>query len=77
MTVQILDSPLSCPKDGKRMVMELGQHDSYGGLEMTHTCWSCGYTEVGRRHPRKVFGASRLAELLAAQRLGEAEHVDA
>lgn len=72
MTVQILDSPLRCTRDGKRMVLELGQHDSNGGLEMVHRCLSCGHWEMGRRHPRKVFGASRLADLLAAQRLGEA-----
>jgi hypothetical protein len=72
MAVQVLDSPLRCPRDGKRMFLELGQHDSHGALEMTHECWSCGYTEASKRGSREVTGDGRtLAELLKAQRLGD------
>lgn len=47
MTTQIIDSDLRCPRDGKRMVCELGQEDAGGAgigtLVMWHQCWHCSY----------------------------------
>ncbi|HEX6970246.1 MAG TPA: hypothetical protein VF174_15735 [Micromonosporaceae bacterium] len=41
----IEDSPRRCPWDGKRMVQEMGQHESNGGIEIVHVCWHCDYRE--------------------------------
>jgi hypothetical protein len=47
MTTQIIDSDLRCPRDGKRMMVELGQQDEdgrdLGALVMWHHCWHCNY----------------------------------
>lgn len=47
MTTQIIDSDLRCPRDQKRMVLEIGQQDEdgwdLGCLVMIHQCWECGY----------------------------------
>ena len=41
----IEDSPRRCPRDGKRMLVDLGQADSTGMLDVWHECWNCGYRE--------------------------------
>lgn len=38
------DSPLRCPVDGKRMVVEIGQDDS-GQTWLWHACLCCGHEE--------------------------------
>jgi hypothetical protein len=47
VTTQIIDSDLRCPRDGKRMMLEIGQEDAGGAgigtLSMWHQCWHCQY----------------------------------
>lgn len=45
MKIEFTDSPLRCPRDGKRMVMDLGQDDD-GEHEAKHCCLHCGWTEI-------------------------------
>ena len=58
MTTQIIDSDLRCPRDGKRMVLELGQQDEdgrdLGQLVMIHHCWHCPYTVRDDRRMRPL-----------------------
>jgi C4-type Zn-finger protein len=71
------DSDRFCPRCGKRMMLELGQEDVaesfIGWVLMTHSCWSCNYTETDRqwRRPRlRVVGTPTAAERLKELRLG-------
>ena len=68
----ILDAPFRCPRDGKRMVMDTGQHEDRGDIEHVYTCWHCNYTE--RHHdwekPRTSIGKT-LAQRLRNIRLGD------
>jgi hypothetical protein len=58
MTTQIIDSDLRCPRDGKRMVCELGQQDEdgrdLGTLVMWHHCWTCNYKVRDDRRMRPL-----------------------
>ncbi len=70
MTTQVIDSHLHCPRDGKRMVMIIGQDDSTGAGDMraTHQCLSCPYTEEDTAWTRPI---KRAKQLVAASRLAE------
>ena len=56
MNVQILDSPLRCPRCSKRMAMRIGQDDSTGAGDMraTHECWHCQYSEIDKNWSRPL-----------------------
>lgn len=58
MTTQIIDSDLRCPRDQKRMVVELGQQDEdgrdLGTLVMWHHCWHCNYKVRDDRRMRPL-----------------------
>lgn len=74
MTTQIIDSDLRCPRDGKRMVVELGQQDEdgrdLGQLVMIHRCWHCPYTVRDDRRMRPLpTRTPQFAERLKRQRL--------
>jgi hypothetical protein len=74
MTTQIIDSDLRCPRDGKRMVLELGQQDEdgrdLGTLVMIHRCWHCPYTVRDDRRMRPLpTRTPQFAERLKRQRL--------
>jgi len=64
VTTQIIDSPRRCPRDGKRMAMEIGQHSSAGDIRIEHQCWHCGYTEEQNNWSRRL----RTDGFAAAQR---------
>jgi hypothetical protein len=53
--IDFTDSPLRCPRDGKRMVMELGENEAEtdAGHVAYHQCLHCGHTEIetGRTMP--------------------------
>ena len=53
------DSPYRCPRDGKRLVVEVSQDDE-GVTRMWHCCWHCGYEEQDTtwRVPRVRTGIS-------------------
>lgn len=75
MTTLFTDSDRRCPRDGKKMLVEIGQRDYVGDdtvglVEMVHQCWSCGYTERDDqwKRPRLNTGPT-LAERLRKQRL--------
>lgn len=78
MTTLFEDSDRRCPRDGKRMLVEIGQQDDVGGrrlalVEMVHACWSCGYTERDDQWKRpgvRVSTGPTMAERLYAQRMG-------
>ena len=38
------DSDRRCPRDGKRMIVEIG-HDDAGQVEVSHHCLNCDYSE--------------------------------
>lgn len=62
----IEDSPLRCPRDGKRMLMEVDQDEVSSRLRITHECWDCGYREEERRRTtggNATTAAERLARL--------------
>jgi len=67
MTSLYVDSHLRCPRDGKRMLLEVGQDDWSGAGDMRaiHTCWSCGYTEIDKAWSKPL----RTAGTMAADRL--------
>jgi len=62
MAVQVIESHLRCPRDGKRLIQQIGQDDATGAGDMraTHECWTCGYTEDDRAwsRPLKTDGES-------------------
>lgn len=62
MKVQVIDSPHRCRKCSKRMVIEAGQHDSDGDLEVTHSCWSCGWSFTQRPERDKTSDGPSLME---------------
>lgn len=72
---QIIDSDRRCPRDGKRMVLEIGQADSgaqdrfSNRAEMVHICFNCDYREIDRNWRRPKLGPSA-ADRLLSQRLG-------
>lgn len=75
MSGQILDSDRRCGKCGKRMLLEVGQHDSRGDLEVSHECWQCGTSVPDRAwtRPNKV-ARELVAARLMAQRLAGWTH---
>lgn len=62
----------SCDRYGRRLVMEIGQHESRGDLTVEHRC-ECGYVEFGPSTPESARRTSEtFAEVYArvlAQRL--------
>lgn len=74
------DSDRRCPRDGKRMILEIGQRDvvdldrRLARVDMVHSCLECGYVERDNqwRRPRltTVSGPS-MRERLYAMRWGE------
>jgi len=57
MTVQVLDSPLRCPRDGKRLdIVDVGQDDATGAgdLRAAHECSTCGYREIDKAWSRPL-----------------------
>lgn len=60
----LIDSNLHCPRDGKRMVTEAGQHESGGDLELEHSCLHCGYRLMQRPEFQRVFDGPSLLESL-------------
>src|SRR5690606_36910467 len=52
----VIDSHLNCPRDGKRMVLEVGQDDSSGdgAMRATHICLACDYREQDRDWSRPL-----------------------
>ncbi len=74
MTTQFIDSDLRCRRDGKRMLVELGQQDEdgrdLGTLVMVHTCFHCGWTIRDDRLRRPLpTRTPQFAERLRRQRL--------
>ena len=67
MKIDVLNSPLRCPKCSKRMVMELGENEAEGdaGHEAVHRCWNCDHVEVetGRTVPLASVTDSVLARI--------------
>lgn len=39
------DSDRHCPRDGKRMIVEVGQDDGHGHVVTSHHCLHCDYSE--------------------------------
>lgn len=76
MAEQVIDSDRRCPRDGKLMMLEIGQEESTDGwTRMVHHCWHCDYTEkdtAWKRPKIRVHTGPTMAERLMAQRLGEA-----
>lgn len=77
---QIIDSDRRCPRDGKRMVLEIGQRDTVADdarlaqVDMVHQCWSCGYVERDNQWRRPRLNAATgpsMADRLYAMRWGE------
>lgn len=56
MAIQVIDSPRRCPRDSKRMVMQIGQDDLTGAGDMraTHECLHCGYSEIDKNWSRPL-----------------------
>lgn len=56
MAIQVLDSHLRCPRDGKRLVVQVGQDDltGEGDMRAVHECWHCGYREEDRAWSRPL-----------------------
>lgn len=71
---QVVDSHLRCPRDGKKMLLELGQEDvvesRIGALAAIHVCNHCGYREADSawKKPTKV-ARELVAARLMRQRL--------
>lgn len=65
--IQTIDSHLRCPRDGKRMLMDVGQDDTTGAGDMRaqHYCPSCDYREMDRDWSKPL----RTAGTMAADRL--------
>ena len=66
MSSLYVDSHLRCPRDGKRMLMQVDQDDVSNRLRITHQCWDCGYREEERRRApggTSTAAAERLARL--------------
>ena len=67
----------SCEDYGKRLYIEVGQHESLGELTVEHRCITCQYVEFGPANPTAAKKTSRtvrsLAALLMRQRLGGVE----
>ncbi|HEY6110027.1 MAG TPA: hypothetical protein VIV56_14105 [Gemmatimonadales bacterium] len=45
------NSDLRCPYDGKRMILDAGQHETDGDLTIRHECLHCGHFEDATRNP--------------------------
>ena len=67
MAIQVIDSPLRCPRDGKRLVMQIGQDDTTGAGDMraVHECFHCGYREEDKQwsRPLRTDGQSTLRKI--------------
>lgn len=63
----LTDSAKRCPRDGKRLVIDIGQDDlsGAGDLRVKHSCLHCDYTEMDHAWSRvlKTDGASRMAKI--------------
>jgi hypothetical protein len=46
--LQLIDSDYACRRCHKRMVVDAGQHESEGDLEVVHTCLSCDWSSTQR-----------------------------
>jgi hypothetical protein len=72
MAIEITESHLRCPFDGKRMMLEVGQDDTTGRGDMRaeHICWHCDYREIDKAwsRPLKTAG-TMMADHLRKQRL--------
>ena len=44
----VIESQRRCPRDGKRLVADMGQNDTAGDLEALLECLHCGYREMQR-----------------------------
>ena len=70
MTTQIIDSDRRCPRDGKLMILEIGQgEEREQRTVMVHSCWHCGYAEQDEawKRPKVVV---RREPTMADQRRG-------
>lgn len=76
---QVVDSHLNCPRDGKKMLLELGQEDvvesRIGALAAVHVCPHCDYREADSAWVKPTQRArERVAARLMAQRLAGWTH---
>lgn len=61
----------TCGSHGKRLFIEIGQHETDGDLNVRHVCIECGYSERGPVDPRDARRSHYMAELLKRVRAGE------
>lgn len=47
-------SPYRCRADGKRMSLQMGQHEDTGQLEQVHVCAHCGWSFQGEALPYPI-----------------------
>lgn len=59
-----------CDGHGKRLYIEVGQHETDGDLNVRHVCYWCGYSERGPINPTVARKSPYMAELLARVRAG-------
>ena len=58
------DSDQRCPRDGKRLVMEIGQDAETGWVHEHHWCLNCEYSVRERPRANKTVTVLSVAELL-------------
>lgn len=59
----------SCPDYAKRLMLEVGQHETEGDLTVEHRCPTCGYCERGPRTPIAARRTSAVAERIRQHRM--------
>lgn len=79
MITAFINSHLRCPRDGKRLVVDIGPEENDGVLEVIHRCLECPYVEQAPRTVAEAYRRSdvpqvqavhqSLQELLRRQRL--------
>lgn len=79
MKTAFIDSHLRCPRDGKRLVQDIGPEENEGVVEIGHDCLHCGWHEQAPRTVAEAYRRSdvpqvravheSLREALARQRL--------
>ena len=58
------DSDLRCPRDGKRLVMDIGQDSSTGWVHEHHWCLNCPYEIRERPRADRTVTVLTVAEIL-------------
>ena len=65
MITAFINSHLRCPRDGKRLVVDIGPEENEGVVEIVHRCLECPYVEQAPRTVAEAYRRSDVPQLRA------------